>query len=71
MLEEFYQITFRTRIYQTIEQLNDDLLKYLKIYNYQRTHQRKRTNGKVPAELYLLHKKSAWTVNTLTKQYTL
>ena len=59
ILEEFYQLAFRTRIYETFEQLNDDLQKYLRIYNYQRTHQGKRTNGRVPAELYLLHKKSA------------
>lgn len=59
ILEEFYQLAFRTRIYETIDQLNDDLQKYLKTYNYQRTHQGKRTNGRVPAELYLLHKKSA------------
>ena len=59
ILEEFYQLAFRTKIYETIDQLNDDLDKYLKIYNYQRTHQGKRTNGRVPAELYLLHKKSA------------
>ncbi len=59
ILEEFYQVAFRTRIYETLDQLNDDLHKYLKTYNYQRTHQGKRTNGRVPAELYLLHKKSA------------
>ncbi len=59
ILEEFYQVAFRTRIYETIDQLNDDLQIYLKTYNYQRTHQGKRTKGRVPAELYLLHKKSA------------
>ncbi|MFC1477025.1 IS481 family transposase [candidate division KSB1 bacterium] len=59
ILEEFYQVAFRTRIYETLEQLNDDLDTYLKIYNYQRSHCGKRTQGKVPAELYLLHKKSA------------
>jgi len=59
ILEEFYQVAFRTRIYETLEQLNDDLEQYLKTYNYQRTHQGKRTKGRVPAELYLLHKKSA------------
>jgi len=59
ILEEFYQVAFRTRIYETVDQLNDDLQKYLRIYNYQRTHQGKRTKGRVPAELYLLHKKSA------------
>ncbi len=59
ILEEFYQLAFRTKIYETLDQLNDDLEKYLKTYNCQRTHQGKRTNGRVPAELYLLHKKSA------------
>ncbi len=59
ILEEFYQHAFRTKIYTTVEQLNDDLQTYLKKYNYQRTHQGKRTKGKVPAELYLLHKSSA------------
>ncbi|MFC1555671.1 IS481 family transposase [candidate division KSB1 bacterium] len=59
ILNEFYQVVFRKRFYETLEQLNDDLQIYLKIYNYQRTHQGKRTKGRVPAELYLLHKKSA------------
>lgn len=59
ILEEFYQLTFRTQIYETIDQLNDDLQKYLNTYNYQRTHQGKRTQGRVPAELYLLNKISA------------
>jgi len=59
ILEEFYQLAFRTRIYETLDQLNDDLQKYLKTYNYQRTHQGKRTKGNIPAALYLLYKKSA------------
>lgn len=59
ILEEFYQVAFRTRIYETIGQLNDDLQKYLKKYNCQRTHNGKRTRGRVPAELYLLYKKTA------------
>jgi len=59
ILEEFYQVTFRKKIYETFEQLNDDLDKYLKKYNYQRTHNGKRTKGRLPAELFLLHKKSA------------
>jgi len=58
ILEEFYQVAFRTKIYQMPDQLNDDLQIYLKIYNYQRTHQGKRTNGRVPAKLYLLYDKN-------------
>ncbi len=59
ILEEFYQVAFRTKIYTTTDELNDDLQKYLKTYNYQRTHQGKRTKGNIPAVLYLLFNKSA------------
>jgi len=59
VLEEFYQVTFRKKIYSTLGELNDDLNKYIDHYNYKRTHQGKRTNGRVPAELYLLDNQSA------------
>jgi len=59
VLEEFYQVTFRKKIYSTLGELNDDLNKYIDHYNYKRTHQGKRTNGRVPAELYLLNNQSA------------
>jgi transposase InsO family protein len=59
VLEEFYQVTFRKKIYTSIEELNDDLDKYIDFYNYKRTHQGKRTNGRVPAELYLINNQSA------------
>ena len=55
-LEEFYQVAFRTKIYHSVQQLNDDLSRFIEFYNCQRTHQGKRNKGKVPAELYLLHK---------------
>ena len=56
ILEEFYQVAFRTKIYHSIQQLNDDLSRFIEFYNCQRTHQGKRNKGKVPAELYLLEK---------------
>jgi len=56
LLEEFYQVAFRTKIYHSVQQLNDDLSQFIEYYNCQRTHQGKRTQGKVPAELYLLEK---------------
>lgn len=58
-LEEFYQVTLRKKIYESIGELNDDLNKFIEHYNYKRTHQGKRTNGRVPAELYLLNNHSA------------
>ena len=59
ILEEFYQVAFRKKIYHTVEELNDELQKYMRKYNYQRTHNGKRTKGRLPAELFLLHEKSA------------
>src|SRR4030042_790798 len=59
LLEEFYQVAFRTNIYHSVQQLNDDLNRFMELYNCQRTHQGKRTQGKVPAELYLLTKTQA------------
>ncbi len=59
LLEEFYEVAFRTKIYQSVLQLNDDLNRFIEFYNCQRTHQGKRTQGKVPAELYLLTKTNA------------
>jgi len=56
LLEEFYQVAFRTTIYISVQQLNDDLSRFIEFYNCQRTHQGKRTQGKMPAELFLLHK---------------
>jgi len=54
LLEEFYQVAFRTTIYKSVHQLNDDLNHYIEFYNCQRTHQGKRTQGKVPTQLYLI-----------------
>jgi len=59
ILEEFYQVAFRTKIYTSVLELNDDLNRFVEFYNCQRTHQGKRTKGRVPAELYLLHKQKA------------
>jgi len=53
--QEFYQVVFRKKIYQTIQQLQDDLDQYIDHYNFQRPNQGKRTKGKVPGQLYLLH----------------
>lgn len=53
--QEFYQVAFRKKNYQTIQQLQDDLDKYIDKYNFQRPNQGIRTKGRRPGELYLLH----------------
>lgn len=55
LLEEFYQIAFRSKIYQSAHELNTDLLWFIEFYNCHRTYHGKRTKGNVPAWLYLLH----------------
>jgi transposase InsO family protein len=53
--QEFYQVIFRKTIYNSIQQLQDDLDKFTDYYNFQRPNQGKRTKGNVPGKLYLLH----------------
>lgn len=55
LLEEFYQVAFRSKIYPSTGELNRDLDTFIEFYNCQRTHQGKRTKGNVPAWLFLIH----------------
>jgi transposase InsO family protein len=48
ILNEFYQVTFRKKIYSTIEELQTDLDVWLHSYNYERTHQGKMCCGRTP-----------------------
>jgi transposase InsO family protein len=50
ILQEFYQVTFRKKIYQEIETLQVDLDEWLDKYNYERTHQGKMCCGRTPME---------------------
>lgn len=48
ILQEFYQVTFRKKIYRDIETLQADLDEWLCKYNYERTHQGKMCCGRTP-----------------------
>ena len=48
ILQEFYQITFRKKVYQSIEELQADLDEWLRHYNTERTHQGKMCCGGTP-----------------------
>jgi len=52
ILNEFYQIAFRKKIYSTIEQLQNDLDIWLKYYNEERPHSGKYCYGKTPMETF-------------------
>ena len=50
VLQEFYQITFKKKIYSTLEELQNDLDEWLFYYNNERTHQGKMCCGRTPLE---------------------
>jgi transposase InsO family protein len=59
ILQEFYQVTFRKRLYETIEQLQADLDAWLDVYNTERTHQGKMCCGRTPFET-MIEGKEIW-----------
>ena len=59
ILQEFYQVTFRKKIYETIEALQKDLDEWLHYYNNKRTHQGKMCCGRTPIQT-LIDGKQLW-----------
>ena len=59
ILQEFYQITFRKKLYDSIDELQKDLDQWIDYYNTERTHQGKMCCGRTPMET-LLDGKSVW-----------
>lgn len=57
ILNEFYRVTFRKKVYSDMETLQMDLNEYMNDYNYKRTHQGKRCQGRTPMETFLESKK--------------
>ena len=53
MLQEFYQIAFRKKVYTKIEMLQADLDKWMHHYNHERTHQGKMCCGRTPWQTWL------------------
>ena len=52
VLNEFYKITFRKKLYSDIDTLQKDLDEYIDWYNTERTHQGKRCKGRTPMETF-------------------
>jgi transposase InsO family protein len=59
ILQEFYQVAFRRKIYRSIEELQVDLDDWLHSYNHDRTHQGKMCCGRTPIQT-LIDGKEAW-----------
>lgn len=50
ILQEFFQTTFRKKIYSDVESLQTDLDEWLRYYNNERTHQGKMCCGRTPMD---------------------
>lgn len=59
ILQEFYQVAFRKKLYDNIEELQKDLDEWLYSYNNERTHQGKMCCGRTPIQT-LIDGKQIW-----------
>ena len=66
ILQEFYQITFRKKLYDSLETLQTDLDEWLVFYNTKRNHQGKVCNGRTPFAT-LLDGKHIWAEKNLAQ----
>jgi transposase InsO family protein len=64
ILNEFYQVTFRRKVYSTVDELQKDLDEWLEYYNNSRTHQGKMCCGRTPMETFI-DGKSIWAEKQL------
>jgi len=53
VLNEFYRVTFRKKLYKTIDELQADLDQWIKQYNEERTHQGRWCYGKTPMQTFI------------------
>ena len=53
ILNEFYQVAFRKKIYNTLEELQTDVDLWIKSYNEERPHSGRHCDGKTPMETFL------------------
>lgn len=66
ILNEFYQVAFRKKLYSTLEELQKDLDDWMDYYNNERTHQGKMCCGRTPRET-LLDGKTIWAEKNLAQ----
>ncbi len=53
MLDEFYRVAFREKVYEAVEMLQADFDEWLQIYKEVRTHQGRWCFGKTPMQTFL------------------
>ena len=52
ILQEFYQVAFRKKLYETLDAIQEDLDPWISDYNEKRTHQGKMCCGRTPMETF-------------------
>ena len=67
VLDEFYRVAFRKKIYRTIDELQTDLDAWIAEYNEQRPHQGRWCFGKTPMQTFLDSAESAREKQNLVK----
>ena len=51
--EEFYQIAFRKKVYQNLDELQQDVDEWVRFYNEERPHSGKYCYGKTPMQTFM------------------
>jgi transposase InsO family protein len=59
MLDEFYRVAFRKKLYASLEELQKDADEWIEHYNRERTHSGKYCYGQTPMETFLASRKLA------------
>lgn len=52
ILDEFYKVAFRKKLYTSLEQIQEDLDEFLNTYNSERTNQGRYCNGRTPMQTF-------------------
>lgn len=52
MLNEFYRVTFRKKLYASLAELQTDLEEWLRYYNEERVHQGRWCYGRTPMQTF-------------------
>jgi hypothetical protein len=60
MLDEFYRVAFRKKIYRTLDELQADVDAWVEDYNHRRPHSGRYCYGKTPMQTFLEAKPLAW-----------
>lgn len=66
ILQEFYSVAFRKKIYSSLEELQKDLDEWMEYYNNSRTHQGKMCCGRTPMQT-LIDGKKVWAEKDLAQ----